>query len=131
VVRAVIAVIGHGRVGRRYLKDLAAGLGFQLVRRSSRDDLAMVDDHDVVGQLVGLVQVLRGEQDRDPVRDEAPDHRPHVGPAARVKPGRRLVQVQHPGIADQAGSQVQPAPHPARVRLRRPGGGIGEIEAGE
>jgi len=81
--------------------------------------------------MVGLLQVLRGEQHRDTVRDQPADHHPHIGPAARVKPRCRFVQVQHPGVADQAGGQVQPAPHPARVGLRRAPGGVGELEAGE
>jgi hypothetical protein len=84
-----------------------------------------------VSQLVGLVQVLRGEQDRDPFGDQSADHGPHVGTAVRVQSGGRLVQEQHPGAADQAGRQVQPAAHSARVRLHGPAGGIGQLEAGQ
>jgi hypothetical protein len=42
--------------------------------------------------------------------------------------GRRLVQVQHPGPADQAGGQVEAAAHASGVGLRAPPGGVGELE---
>jgi len=91
----------------------------------------VVDHHDVAGQLIGLVQVLGGEQHRDAVGDQPADHAPHVSPAPWVQPGRRLVQVQHPGVADQAGGQVQPAPHATRVGLHRPLRRLGEVETFE
>jgi hypothetical protein len=117
--------------GRRDHQHLAARPGLELVRRAGRDDLALVDDRDVVGELVCLVQVLGGEQHRDPVRDQPADHGPHVGAAPRVQARGRLVQEQHPRLADQAGRQVQPAAHPARVRLGHPGGGVGQVETGQ
>ena len=57
----------------------------QLVGRSVRDDGAVVDDQDVVGEPVGLLEVLRGEQHGDPVRDEVAQHVPQVVAAARVE----------------------------------------------
>ena len=124
--------LGHpGRVRGRDLQHLASGLRLQLVRRPGRDHPAVVEDHDVVRELVGLVQVLGGQQYRDPVRHQPADHPPDIGPAAGVEPGGRLVQVQHPGVANQAGRQVEPAPHAARIGLGRPCGGLGQLEAGE
>ena len=35
------------------------------------------------------------------------------------------------GRVDQAGGQVEPAPHPARVALEHPVGGVGEVELGQ
>ena len=47
-----------------HLDPLAAELRLELVGRAARDDLAVVDDRDRVGQLVGLLEVLRREQER-------------------------------------------------------------------
>ena len=41
------------------------------------DDAAVVEDRDPVGELVGLVEVLRGEEDRDAVGDQVADDLPH------------------------------------------------------
>ena len=48
------------------LDALAADLGLELVRGAARDDLAVVDDGDLVGELVGLLEVLRRQQQRAP-----------------------------------------------------------------
>ena len=53
----------------------------------------------------------------DPGRRQAADDVPHLVAAARVEPGRRFVQVEHPRPADQAGGQVQAPAHAAGVRL--------------
>ena len=42
-------------------------------------------------------------------------------PAARVEPGRRLVEEEHRRTRDERRGQVEPAPHAARVRLARAG----------
>ena len=55
-----------GRPGP-HLDQVAAGLVFELARRAHRDDQAMVEDGDAVGQPVGLLQVLGGEQHRGAV----------------------------------------------------------------
>ena len=99
------------------LDPLAAELGLELVRGAAGDDLAVVDDRDRVGQLVGLLEVLRREQERRALRDEAPDDVPHADAAARVEAGRRLVEEQQPRMADQRAAEVEPPAHAARVRL--------------
>ena len=88
----------------------------------------MVDDRDLAGQPVGLVQVLRGQQHRRALGDQLPDHRPHLAPAARVQAGGRLVQEQHRGPLDQARGQVEPAPHATGIGLDRTPGGVGQVE---
>ena len=50
-------------------------------------------------------------------------------PAARVEPGRRLVEEQHRRAEHERGREVEPAAHAAGVGLRRPLGGLGELEA--
>jgi hypothetical protein len=51
--------------------DVAAGdAPFQLVGGALGDDAAVVEDGDPIGELVGLVEVLGGEEDRDAGRGE-------------------------------------------------------------
>ena len=57
----------------------------QLVGRAVRDGAAVVEHDDVVGQLVGLLEVLRGEDDRGAVAHEVAQHLPQVAAAARVE----------------------------------------------
>ena len=82
-----------------------------------------------VGQGVGLVQVLRGEEDRDPAGDQGPDVVPDLSPAAWVEPSGRLVEKDHLGPADQRHRQVETTAHPARVRRGRAVGGVDQVEA--
>ena len=91
----------------------------------------MVDDGDAVGELVRLVEVLGGQQNGGAFGDDAADHVPHIVAAARVQSGGGLVQEQQVGRDDQAGGDVQPAPHAAGVRLDQPVGRFGEGERGQ
>jgi hypothetical protein len=90
---------------------------------------APVEDGDAVGELVGLVQVLRRQQHRGGVVDQVPHHLPEVVAAVGVEAGGGLVQEQHPGVADQAGGEVEAVAHAPGVRLHRPSRGVGELEA--
>ena len=64
--------VGGDRLDRR-----PADLGLQLRRGALGDELAAVDDPDPVGERVGLLEVLGGEEDRHAVRR---------GPGARPRP---------------------------------------------
>ena len=92
------------------------------------DDPAAVDDGDPVGQAVGLLEVLRGEEDRHAVAPTSSvDDLPHRLAAARVEPGGRLVEEDHRRVADEARGEVEPAAHAAGVggdapAARRPSG---------
>ena len=44
--------------------DVGADRGLEVGRRALRDDAPGVDDRDLVGEAVGLLQVLRGEEER-------------------------------------------------------------------
>jgi hypothetical protein len=59
------------------------------------------------------------------------DRLPHLGPAARVESGGRLVQEEDLRGQDQAGRQVESPAHPARIGADEPVGGIGEVEGGK
>ena len=107
--------------------------------------MAVAHHPDPVGQVLYLVEIVRGEQHGGPGAAQASDHVPGLPPRVRVEPGSRLVEEQHLRVTDQGQRQIQPArlppgqgPHPRPAlssqadlldRLRhipRPG-----IEAGE
>ena len=70
--------------------------GAQLGRRPGGGDLAAVDDHDVVGQPLGLVELVGGEQHAArPGRRGRAMINPHDLAAADVDPSRRLVEEHH------------------------------------
>ena len=76
-------------------------------------DAAVVQDHDLVGEPVGLLEVLGGEDDRGAGGGQVADHVPHGLAGGRVEPGGRLVEEQHARGGDQAGRQVDAAARPA------------------
>jgi hypothetical protein len=76
----------------------------------------VIDDDDLVGQVVGFVEVLRGEQYVGPPLDEPPHRVPEVEAASRIDTGGRLVKQQQPRGSDQACPKVQLSAHAARVR---------------
>ena len=121
--------LGVGRVLEAHLQPLAADLGLELVRRALGDHAAVVDHDDPIGEPVGLVEVLRRQQHGRALRDAALDRLPEREPAARVEPGGRLVEEQHRRAEHERGGEVEPAAHAAGVGLRRPLGGLGELEA--
>ena len=57
----------------------------QLLRRPCGDGQPVVDDDDLVGELVGLVQVLRGEKDGRARAHQIPDDPSHAEPARRIE----------------------------------------------
>ena len=103
----------------------------QLGEGAVRDDPSLVEDRDPVGELLGLVQVLRGEQHRRALPGELLDAVPHLDARLRVEPGGRLVQEDHRRIPDQAHGDVQAAAHASGVRRHPPLGRVGELEAGQ
>ena len=76
---------------------IAADLALEAARVAARDHLAVVDDDDVVGQAVGLVEVLGREQERRALPHERVEHVPQVVAGARVEARRRLVEEHAPG----------------------------------
>ena len=88
----------------------------------------MVDDGEVVGEAVGLLEVLRREQDRGPLGLEVLDDGPQLVAAVEVEARRGLVQEQHRRTVDERGAQVEAPAHPTGVRARRPVGGVDEVE---
>ena len=139
------AVVQHGRArsdgrehlgGRRRqrlvcqanLEPVSAHLTLELVRRAFGDHLAVVDDRDPVREAVGLLQVLRRQQDGRPAADEALDRLPEREPAAEVEAGRRLVEEEDRRPGDERRRQVEPATHAAGIRPHQPLAGVREPE---
>ena len=111
------------------LEDLAADPLLQLVPGALGDHPAVVDHGDPIRELVRLLEVLGGQQERRSLADELAHDRPDLVAAARVEPGRRLVEEEDPRPRQQARREVEPAAHPAGVGARRAVGGVGEVEA--
>ena len=108
-----------------HVQRAGADRRLQLARRALGDHLAVVDHRDPVGELVGLVEVLGGEQDRRALGGERADDVPHLVAAARVEAGGRLVEEEQLGRDDDAGGDVEPAAHAAGVVLDLPAGRVG------
>src|SRR5207245_9693176 len=64
-------------------------------------DLAVVQNRDVVRELLRLVEIVRREEDRPPLPLEVSDQRPKLPPRARIETGRRLIEEQEFGLADE------------------------------
>ena len=87
-------------------------------RRPLGDDPAAGDDRDAVGELLGLVHVVRREEDGLAERAQPVDHVPGGAARRRVEARRRLVEEDQLRVADQRERDVEPPPLPAR-ELRR------------
>jgi hypothetical protein len=92
------------------------------------DHAAPVDDDDVVGEAIGLLHVLRRQEDGRAAAHQFRDRRPHLRAAARVEARGRLVEEYDLGLRDQGRGEVEPAPHPAGVGLRRPVARVDQVE---
>jgi len=88
----------------------------------------VVDDGDASGQLVGLVQVLRGEQYVGARRHQITDDVPQLVAAAGVEAGGGLVEKEQLRRSHQAGAQVELASHSAGIGADEAILGIGQPE---
>ena len=82
------------------------------------DDAPAGEHDDAVGQALGLAHVVRGEEDRPAPGAQAGDELPRRAAGGGVEPGRRLVEEQQLGIADQGEREVEAAPLASRERRR-------------
>ena len=76
------------RAGQFHLQDLAADAVLKLVPGSLRDHLPVVDHGDPVGQLIGFLEVLGGQQERCPLAPQLADDGPH---SLRLRGSRPVV----------------------------------------
>ena len=77
-------------------------------RRATSDDLAVVHDGELVAEPLGLVHVVGGQQDRPPGFLELLDEIPQLAARLRIETGRRLVEEEQIGLADERARQRQP-----------------------
>jgi hypothetical protein len=97
--------------GNAYLQALATHLLLEFVRGSTCDDLAMINDNNLIGKQVGFLKILRGQQDRCAIGDKTSDDLPHACAATRVESGGRLIEKEHGWRDDKAGGKVETAAH--------------------
>jgi len=89
-------------------------------RRPFRDDQAVADHRDPVGQVLRLVHVVRGQQDRLAERRQVLDDLPRFVPGRGIESGRGLVKEQQVRVAGQGDGDIQPPLLSAR-QLQHPG----------
>ena len=93
-------------------------LCFQFRRRTDGDDFAVIDDRDAVGDAVGFVHVVRGQEDGHAfVLVQIFDVSPKLIAALRVEAERRLVEKQDFRRVQKSARNFQPPLHAARKCL--------------
>ena len=124
--------LGDGRhilaVADVHLDDVAADPLLELGRSTGGDGPTVVDDDDLAGEMVGLIEVLGGQQHVGPVLHERPDRRPQLDPAPRIQAGGGLVEQQQPRSADETRTEVKPPAHPPGIGASQPVTGLDETE---
>ena len=111
VSRAINACVARDRYQQRRCADG----GLQGRRGAFLDDLAVVDDGDSISELVGLLEVLRRQQDGGSFAVQTANLLPQRDAAHRIEPRCRLVEEQHSRLMDQAERQVETTAHAARI----------------
>ena len=125
-----VRALGVGRIGGLDLDGRPADLRLQRIGRALGDDAAVVDDPDAVGEDVGLLEVLRGQEDGHALVLREPAHLlPERGAALDVEAGRRLVEEEDARVVHEREREVEPALHPARVALHLAVGRLGQADA--
>ena len=92
-------------------------LSFSARGRVERDDLAVGEERHARAQLVGLVHVVRREEDRRAAVGEPLDGLAQVARGLRVQAARRLVHEQHARAVEQRAREQQALAHAGRERL--------------
>ena len=80
-------------------------------------DLALVDDHEPIAELLGLVHVVGRQQQRGALLLEAEQPVPEDVSRLGVEAGRRLVEQQHARVVDERPRDGEPPLHAARERV--------------
>src|SRR5450759_1501144 len=119
---------GGVQIGKRDPNMWPPNRCLELLRCALSHDQTLIDDDDGVGQLIGLVQILRRQQHRGAARDQGANRRPHLTATDRIQPGGGLIEKEHLRFCDQAGGQVETAPHAARIFLHQPVPGVNKVE---
>ncbi len=110
------------------MQRAGADRGLELVAGALGDDLAVVDNRDAVGELVGLVQVLGGQQHGGARGHQRAHDLPNLVAAARVQTGGGFVEEDQLGGDHDAGRDVDPPPHATGIGLHLPSASFGQTE---
>jgi hypothetical protein len=89
----------------------------------------MVDHHNAVGELVGLLQILGGQHDRHAAPLQIAHDLPELGSAPGIEAGGRFVEEEDLRFDRQAAGDVETTSHPTRVPPDPATGGVGQTEA--
>ena len=121
------------RVNERDLNPLVANRRFQLIGGALRHHPSIVDHRGAVGELVGLFEVLGGQQDSRSLRDlgfkdQAGDDVRHSQPIARIETRGRFVKEERLRACRRCAGQVDAPSHPAAEALHRPVFGFLKVE---
>ena len=110
--------------------DHVGGNGrLELIGRALLDDFASVEDGDLVAELVGLFEVLGGEEEGDAVLAvESLDVVPEVLPGDGVESGGRFVEEDDRGGVDEGGGEIEAALHAAGVAADASVGVLGQVD---
>ena len=94
---------------RERAAEVASGReGLDLGRGPVGDDAPAADEHDAVGIGIGLLQVVRGEEDGPPAGSVAPDRGPERAARGHVHPRRRLVEDEERGVGQEGHGEAEP-----------------------
>ena len=97
--------------------------GEQLLGRCRADEAPLVEDRDVIGDALDVVEDVGGVEDRRVAAQ--PFHQVEdVAPADGVERARRLVEQEHLRPADEGLGDAEPLAHPAGVGPGRAIGGV-------
>ena len=88
----------------------------------------MVHDDEPVAELLGLVHVVRRQDERHAALLQPVEAVPDDVAGLRVEAGGRLVEQQQLGLVDERAGDREPALHAARQRLDLVAGTLGELD---
>ncbi len=110
---------------------LRADRALQRGGRVLNQNLAVVDDGDPVAELVGLLHVMRGQDDRDSLVAQAANGLPHGDAALRIEAGAGLVEKEHLGTVGDGAGDLNALRKAAGELCGIGSGAFGEVELGE
>ena len=125
--RSPLGQVARGKAGREREADRGGHVvaPAQGPRRALGHDAPGRQHRDPVGQVLRLVHVVGGEEDRLAELPQPGDDLPGGPAGGRVEPGGRLVEEDELGVADQREREVEPPPlaagQPRAERARLPG----------
>src|SRR5262245_2885614 len=88
--------------------------GVERLGRVERDDLPVIDNRHTITQHLGLIHVMRCQQNRPASGAKALQHTPQLATRLRVEAGARLVEKQQIGSADERDRDRETLLLPAR-----------------